>query len=196
MNRFFLILSLAITATTLVEGFYLNVPKNAPGLFPVSSGRQRTAQVLLVPGSDPNVSGNLILKTGLDNKGVLITGSIQGLRPGAHGFHVHMTGQLGGQCKDAGSHFNPAGHPHAGPVDSIRHAGDLGNIFTTANGHTQVNVHDAHITLGDGGRFDVAGRAVVVHAGEDDLGKGGNDESLKTGNAGTRLACGIIHLTN
>ena len=178
MNRFFLILSLAgIGATTL-------------------GGRQRTAQVLLVPGSDPNVAGNLILTTGLDNKGVLITGSIEGLRPGAHGFHVHMKGQLGGQCKDAGSHFNPAGNPHAGPVDSIRHAGDLGNIFTTANGHTQVNVKDAHISLGDGGIYDVAGRAVVVHAGEDDLGKGGNDESLKTGNAGSRLACGIIQLIN
>ena len=53
------------------------------------------------------------------------------------------------------------------------------------------------ISLGDGGRHDVAGLAVVVHAGEDDLGRGRGDKeegSKKTGNAGGRVACGIIEL--
>ena len=50
------------------------------------------------------------------------------------------------------------------------------------------------ITLGDDGPNDVAGRAIVVHAGEDDLGRGGDEESKKTGNAGARAACGIIKL--
>ena len=62
-----------------------------------------------------------------------------------------------------------------------------------------MSVADHVITLGDGGPRDVAGRAVVVHAGEDDLGQGVGDaaaESVKTGNAGARVACGIIKLEN
>ena len=58
---------------------------------------------------------------------------------------------------------------------------------------------DTVITLGDGGDRDVANRAIVVHAGEDDLGLGVGDAaegSKKTGNAGGRVACGIIKLQN
>ena len=40
----------------------------------------------------------------------------------------------------------------------------------------------------------LAGKAIVVHAGEDDLGLGGDDGSLATGNAGGRKACGVIRL--
>ena len=64
---------------------------------------------------------------------------------------------------------------------------------------TFINFDDAIISLGDGGPSDVADRAIVVHAGEDDLGLGVGDkaeESKKTGNAGARVACGIIKLRN
>lgn len=77
---------------------------------------------------------------------------------------------------------------------SRRHAGDLGNIVSPPGSATPVAINDKQITLGDGGSHDVAGRAIVVHAGEDDLGRGGDEGSTKTGNAGARVACGIIKL--
>ena len=76
----------------------------------------------------------------------------------------------------------------------------LGNILTLEGSPlTLVSLVDTVITLGDGGERDVAGRAVVVHAGQDDLGQGAGDaaeESKKTGNAGARVACGVIKLLN
>jgi len=158
----------------------------------------KRAVVRILPGSDENVSGTLSLTTvSHPHKAVLVQGSIHGLKPGLHGFHVHMNGELTTQCKDAGGHFNPSGASHASPRDSERHAGDLGNILTPPHGYTTyVSLIDGIISLGDGGPADVAGRAFVVHAGEDDLGRGGDDESKKTGNAGDRLACGVIQLLN
>jgi len=72
----------------------------------------------------------------------------------------------------------------------VRHAGDLGNIAAGDNGVAHVDLLDTHIPLHGPG--SILGRAVVVHEKVDDLGKGGNEDSLKTGNAGGRLACGII----
>merc|ERR1711973_953161 len=154
----------------------------------------RTATVRLEAGSDPNVKGTLYI-TSVDHPhpGVVITGTIFGLEPGFHGFHVHMEGELGNQCKDAKGHFNPDGAEHMGPKDAVRHAGDLGNIFTPDHGPTHVYIVDRVITLGDGGKYDIDGRSIVVHAGKDDLGRGGDAESLKTGNAGARLVCGKIN---
>ena len=42
------------------------------------------------------------------------------------------------------------------------------------------------------GKYSLIGRSVVIHSERDDLGLGGNAESLKTGNAGKRIACGVI----
>ena len=73
----------------------------------------------------------------------------------------------------------------------MRHVGDLGNIYTSSDGTTKVKIIDAHITLEDGTN-NVAGRALIVHGGQDDLGQGGNTGSLASGNAGPRVSCGLI----
>ena len=84
---------------------------------------------------------------------------------------------------------------HGAPGSSIRHVGDLGNIVTPASGPTAVSITDSFVSLVPGDASSVLNRAVVVHAGEDDLGVGGpGTESARTGNAGARLACGIIRL--
>ena len=85
---------------------------------------------------------------------------------------------------------NPHQKEHGAPEDSERHVGDLGNFKTDGQGNAKGSVEDKLIKLI--GPESVLGRTVVVHAGTDDLGKGGHAESKKTGNAGGRPACGVI----
>lgn len=128
-----------------------------------------------------------------DVDGTLLT-SQAALSP--HGFHVHTSGNLSdaeGTCKLTGGHYNPQGVNHGAPTDAIRHAGDLGNVNVTADGKIVLQITDSHIPLE--GDFSVAGRAIVIHALIDDLGKGGDEGSLKTGNAGARLNCCTITAT-
>uniref|UniRef100_A0A976X680 Superoxide dismutase [Cu-Zn] n=1 Tax=Neocaridina denticulata sinensis TaxID=274643 RepID=A0A976X680_NEODE len=119
-----------------------------------------------------------------------IEGVINKLTPGPHGFHIHMLGDLSGGCVTAAGHYNPYMKNHGAPEHRERHVGDLGNIFADNTGQAVVNITDPLLSLV--GPRSVVGRAVVVHAGEDDLGSGGNEDSLKTGNAGGRVGCGVI----
>jgi superoxide dismutase, Cu-Zn family len=82
---------------------------------------------------------------------------------------------------------------HGGPMDKVRHVGDLGNVRADADGKVTIKLVDSFLSLS--GENNILGRAVVIHEGEDDLGKGKGDKqagSMKTGNAGGRLACGVI----
>ncbi|XP_046573046.1 superoxide dismutase [Cu-Zn]-like isoform X3 [Haliotis rubra] len=125
---------------------------------------------------------------------VTVTGTINRLPEGLHGFHVHEFGDYTDGCRSAGSHFNPFGKTHGSPEDENRHAGDLGNVVANADGVADINIDDRMISLT--GVNSIIGRSIVVHAKPDDLGKGGNEESLKTGNAGVRLACCVIGIAN
>lgn len=69
--------------------------------------------------------------------------------------------------------------------------GDLGNVEADSNGVASVNLSDALISLQPGVN-NIVGRSLVVHADPDDLGQGGHELSKTTGNAGGRLACGVI----
>ncbi|KAK8957223.1 hypothetical protein KSP39_PZI000644 [Platanthera zijinensis] len=118
---------------------------------------------------------------------------ITGLTPGAHGFHLHEFGDTTNGCISTGAHFNPENLTHGAPEDEVRHAGDLGNIIANGDGIAEAIIVDSQIPLG--GPNSVVGRALVVHELQDDLGKGGHELSLTTGNAGGRLACGVVGLT-
>ncbi|XP_063954755.1 superoxide dismutase [Cu-Zn]-like [Lytechinus pictus] len=122
--------------------------------------------------------------------GVNVSGTVTGLAPGQHGFHIHQFGDNTNGCVSAGGHFNPNAKTHGAPEDEERHAGDLGNIVADDSGTANVNITDRQLSLS--GPQSIIGRSVVVHADIDDLGKGGHELSKTTGNAGGRLACGVI----
>ena len=122
-------------------------------------------------------------------KGVRVTYDIKGLRNGKHGFHIHEIGDFNKDCLKAGPHYNPHGHDHSGRKSKKRHIGDLGNV-TTKSGKTRGSFIDKKISLS--GKHSIIGRSVIVHDLKDDLGKGNDEESLKTGNAGARLNCAKI----
>lgn len=79
-------------------------------------------------------------------------------------------------------------------ISIFRHVGDLGNVQSDANGVVTVNIKDKFISLN--GEHSILGRCLVIHEKPDDLGRGGDEESKKTGNAGKRLACAIIGTVN
>ena len=120
----------------------------------------------------------------------LIKGTITGLEPGVHGFHIHEFGDMSDGCKSMGAHYNPDNVNHGELSDG--HVGDLGNINADDSGNATFSIRADRVDLM--GDRSVVGRGIVVHSDPDDLGKGGNEESLKTGNAGDRLACGVITL--
>jgi len=128
-----------------------------------------------------------------DKEATKIEGQISGLTPGVHGFHVHEFGDTTNGCVSAGAHFNPFKKTHGGPLDENRHVGDLGNVTAGSDGVAHIKIEDKLIHLH--GDMSIVGRTMVCHKDPDDLGKGGNEESLKTGNAGARICCGVIGLS-
>jgi len=153
-----------------------------------------TALVELVSVTPGQVQGTITFTQEAGSATTKVTGTITGLTPGKHGFHVHGTGDLSNNCKAAGGHFNPYGLTHGAPTDEIRHAGGLGNIEANDDGVAVVDISDDQIPLVGDSSYTVGGRAVVVHGGEDDLGRGGVAASKANGNAGPRVACGLIVL--
>jgi len=140
---------------------------------------------------DSSVQGVITFTQKSEGDPVTVSGEIKNLDANAHrGFHVHEFGDNSNGCVSAGSHFNPNGKNHGAPEDAERHVGDLGNVKTDASGTALISFTDKTISLL--GLHSIIGRSVVVHSGADDLGKSAHPDSLKTGNAGGRAACGVI----
>jgi len=121
-----------------------------------------------------------------------ISVNIKGLKPNSlHGFHVHEAGDLSDKCTSMCSHFNPYHKKHGCPGKKERHVGDLGNLKTNSKGEANYSFIDNYIKL-RGNKCNIIGRGLIIHEDEDDCGDGNNVESIKTGNAGKRIACAVI----
>ena len=154
------------------------------GCASVGGGSAATA-VALEARSASSVAGNLKLRD--SSAGLRITGEVSGLKPGSeHGFHIHEKGDCSAaDASSAGGHFNPAGVPHGRMGAGAHHAGDMPNIKADARGVAKVDQTVAGVTLAAGPN-GAAGRALVVHRDPDDY------SSQPAGNAGPRVACGVV----
>lgn len=143
------------------------------------------ASAVLKPTEGNKVTGNVQFIQ-LD-KGIRVVAKIEGLTPGDHGFHVHEFGDCSApDATSAGGHFNPSKNLHASPDDLPRHVGDLGNIFADADGKATYDRID--FTIKFSGDHSIIGKSVIIHEKKDDF------VSQPTGNAGARVACGVIVL--
>ncbi|KAJ1938234.1 Superoxide dismutase [Cu-Zn] [Linderina macrospora] len=147
-------------------------------------------KAIAVLKGDEGVTGVITITQESASTPVTVTGTITGLAAGKHGFHVHEFGDNSNGCTSAGPHFNPFKKTHGAPTAEERHVGDLGNVVASKSGEVVVKITDSQVTLF--GEHSVIGRTIVVHADEDDLGQGGHELSVTTGNAGGRQACGVI----
>lgn len=145
-----------------------------------------SAHVNLASASGSLVSGKLSVMP-MDG-GLHLRGEVGGLTPGSqHAIHIHEKGDCSAaDASSAGGHFDPTGQPH-GKVDAgAHHAGDMNNLTANAQGVASVDLHASGPVLGGGGANDAIGKAVIVHGAPDDY------TSQPAGNAGPRVACGVI----
>ncbi len=141
------------------------------------------AIAVLGAASGSSVAGTVTFTSGSD--GVKVVADITGLKPGKHGFHIHEFGDCSAaDGKSAGGHYNPTKHEHGAPDVENRHVGDLGNIEADASGKAHLEMTDKMLKLS--GDNSIIGYGVIVHEKVDDL------KTQPTGDAGGRVACGVI----
>ncbi len=152
------------------------------------SGGVDSAVAVIYPTQGNNVYG-LVMFTRQGSQ-VRVNADVRGLDPGStHAIHIHQYGDLTApDGTSAGGHYNPENVDHALPEQAKRHAGDLGNLQANDQGIARKQMTVDNITI-DGKWHSVLGRAVIVHAGEDDGGQ-------PTGNAGGRIGFGVIGIAN
>jgi len=149
-----------------------------------SSAPQVNRAICRILGTEGNQKVKGVIYFTQEGGAVRIKAEVEGLPPGKHGFHIHQWGDI--NCTDGkctGGHFNPTGAKHGAPDAAERHAGDLGNLEADASGKAVYDRLDSVVKLN--GAHSFVGRAIIIHAKPDDW-------SQPTGNAGARMAYGVI----
>lgn len=155
----------------------------------IEDGIETTPMALatLEPSEGYDTAGTVAFIETDTGAGIRIIARIRNVTDGSHGFHVHENGDCSAaDASSAGDHLNPGDQPHGGRGSDQRHVGDLGNIVADGNGMAMLDIQDDVISLE--GPNSIIGKAVVVHSEQDDL------NSQPSGNAGERVACGVIEM--
>ncbi len=152
-----------------------------------ANAQPATLVIQLEPKSGSNLSGTATFTQ--ENDQVKLTATINGLSEGEHAIHIHETGDCSANDgSSAGGHWNPTNQPHGKWGDSEGyHAGDIGNFEVDANGMGMVEFSTDEWCIGCGDpQKDIVGKALIIHDGVDDF------TSQPSGNAGSRVGCGVI----
>jgi Cu-Zn family superoxide dismutase len=145
----------------------------------------KTATAKMMPTQGNNTRGEITFTQ--DAKGIHVVGSFTGLAYGEHGFHIHEKGDCSApDGASAGGHFNPTTMSHGARDAAQRHVGDLGNLKADPYGMARIDITDDKIALD--GPNSIVGKAVIIHEKADDF------QTQPTGNAGSRLSCGVIEV--
>jgi len=180
--KFYLTTALMIFAVLTWTGCNQEAPVEE--IIPVSEGRDITKAIAVIYPTEGNEAHGIVTFTKVDT-GIQIVADIEGLSPGKHGFHIHEYGDCSApDATSAGGHFNPDNTEHGAPDDITRHVGDLGNLDAGEDGSAHYERIDSFVSFS--GLHSIIGLAIVIHAGEDDF------TSQPSGNAGPRVACGVI----
>ena len=146
----------------------------------------KEAVATLAPTAKSKVTGTIAFKE--VEGGLEVTATVEGLTAGDHAYHVHETGDCSApDGSSAGGHFNPSKHAHGAPDAAEHHEGDLGNLTAGKDGKATKTFVMAGITLA-AEPTSVVGKGFIVHEKKDDF------KTQPTGNAGARVACGVITL--
>jgi Cu-Zn family superoxide dismutase len=159
-----------------------------------SSSSRKHVKVDLVDANGADVGFVKLTKQGGK---VIVRGEVEGLTPGFHGFHVHSVGQCVAPFTSAGGHYNPGGTGHGS------HAGDMPSLLVMDDGTAEAQFASDRFTIAE--LFDADGSAIIVHAGADNFANiptryqsttegvlGPDSATLATGDAGARVACGVV----
>ncbi|HEY4941479.1 MAG TPA: superoxide dismutase family protein [Rhizomicrobium sp.] len=159
---------------------------------PALAAASKARAIAKLVGSDGAPAGTATFTA--TSHGVLIQFDLKGLSPGAHAIHIHTSGNCDPKVAftSAGPHFSPEPNRMHGYLSPHGvHAGDLPNQFAASDGTLHASVISNAFSLGNGKKsiFDRDGASIVVHARADDY------VSQPAGNAGDRVACGVIMRT-
>ena len=151
---------------------------------PGNAFAQETTKAIAVlhPASGSKVTGTVTFTKSGDT--VQVVADITGLTPGKHAFHIHEFGDCSApDAASAGSHYNPTKKPHGAPDSAEHHVGDFGNLEADSSGKAHLELKSKELKFS--GEHSILGHAVIVHEKVDDY-------SQPVGNAGGRVACGVI----